>query len=325
MEYQEGDKSNEYYFTSFVGSLVLSKRGKKPSLKNYRLYDEKVREIDVPIVVMTNDEIKFEEFKKIFEELEKTLKRRPWFFYSASKEILERKPCPQMFEKFEELSGYQRNENTLFIGNLVGRILTDNSFEDLHFADNLGIKISTPNEYFDGKKFIRPYESFTPLNCITDEMETLKIPDDIKLLLIRGRRGCGKTFYCDNYLPDFIRLSKDEIGFVECEKQTKKILREGGKVVLDKIHPGLSSWHYSLEIALKMNIKIGILTINTPDVVLKHLRYYRYLTEGGKLFNNRIDSSYFSKEESPCFRDGFSFIKEIEWHSHLNKIGHWYF
>lgn len=329
---KEGDLSDEYYFTSFVGSLVLPKRGKIPSFKNFKLFHEKIKEIDYPIVIFTNAELKYEVFEKIVLEIEKLVKHKIWFYFCDSKDLgknkdktsfLERKPLPTMFQQFQEKSGYEITDETFFVGNLVGRILTDKSSEDLHFADNLGIGIKTPDELYFGISYQKPYENFNPLRLEENEMTKLEIPDEIKILLLRGQRGSGKTFYAKNYLPEFICLSKDEIGFVETEKITKKTIKEGGKVIIDKIHPGSDSWHYSLRLGEKYGVKVGILTLDTPEIILKHLRYHKFLEEDGNFIVS--DGIYFKKYEEPTYRDGFSFIKSVNWSSHLSKIGKWYF
>ena len=328
---REGDLSDEYYFTSFVGSLVLPIRGKTPSGKNWKFFHENIKKIDKPIVIFTNEVLKYEEFEKIFEEISKLVKMKPWFYFCNSKDLgktekkdfLERKPLPTMFHLFQEKSNYQITDETFFVGNLVGRILTDNSFEDLHFAENLGLPIKTPDELYFGVSYQKPYESFNPLKLEQNEMTKLEIPDDIKILLVRGQRGSGKTFYAKNYLPDFVCLTKDEIGFVETEKITKKTIKEGGKVIIDKIHPGSDSWHYSIKLGEKYGVKVGILTLDTPDIVLKHLRYHKFLEGEGEFIKS--DGIYFKKYEEPTYRDGFSYIQSVNWGSHLSKIGMWYF
>lgn len=88
-------------------------------------------------------------------------------------------------------------DNSFFVGDALGR-KTDHSDCDKEFADNMGVKCYSPEEYF------KPYENVAVPN--------ISVPDAKEVIIMIGYPGSGKTICSKNIIKNnknYIHIEKD--------------------------------------------------------------------------------------------------------------------
>ncbi|RKF53944.1 Bifunctional polynucleotide phosphatase/kinase [Erysiphe neolycopersici] len=150
----------------------------------------------------------------------------PITIYAATEKDLYRKPRTGIWLEllkdfdFNDSTGNLNLEESIFVGDAAGRQSSnkrpkDFSCSDRNFAENVGIKFATPEEYFLGEKQ-RPFlRNFEPSTYFQDtESQVTKVFTRINkqdIILLCGSPGAGKSsWYWKNLEPlGYVRVNQD--------------------------------------------------------------------------------------------------------------------
>ncbi|AFZ80530.1 polynucleotide kinase- 3'-phosphatase, putative [Theileria equi strain WA] len=119
----------------------------------------------------------------------------------------------------------------LTISKLRNWMVSDFSDCDLKFALNNDIPFNTPDEYFYGLDQPTPVIDLVPSEIGSQPFFP---PISNGLIIIVGPPSSGKTFFCANLFPNFVRITPDDFPTLEaCNKEIAKILKTGKNVIID--------------------------------------------------------------------------------------------
>lgn len=185
----------------------------------------------------------------------------PVSIYAATEKDIYRKPRTGMWTELlddNDLSapGSVDLENSFFVGDAGGRpaatgVSKDFSCSDRDFADNIGIRFLTPEEFFLKQKpreFKRVFDPRSFVGKAENEDDVVfekKNPQDMVLFV--GSPGSGKsTFYRKHLQPlDYVRINQDTLKTRDkCFKVAEENLSEGKSVVIGEC----TSTHLSFSI-----------------------------------------------------------------------------
>nr|XP_014289578.2 uncharacterized protein F21D5.5 [Halyomorpha halys] len=211
------------------GTLIKCKSGEHPKdHTNWTLWEDSVR-IELynlhnngyKIIIFTNQvgilrpnsSIKLHLFKSKIESVINQIGIPVQIYMATYHGGPYRKPIPGMWKIMELNSKVKANlEQSFFVGDSAGRE-KDFAASDRIFAENIGLKFYTPEEFFL-KELPCPYLElkYRPCNPETNKMPDLGIPSDQQEVIVMvGPPSSGKTFFVDNYLvpKSYVPVSLD--------------------------------------------------------------------------------------------------------------------
>ncbi|KAG8527914.1 uncharacterized protein KY384_006830 [Bacidia gigantensis] len=228
----------------------------------------------------------------------------PITFFAATSRDVYRKPRVGMWnEVLEELDLDERNDGVIvdecfFVGDAGGRAATvsqkaDHASSDRDFATNLGVKFSTPEEYFLNEE-PRPYvRHFEPSDYLTEASTSTdstpiafekKNPLDIVILC--GSPGGGKsTFYFTKLRPlGYERANQDTLKTREkCVVAARKMLDERLSVAVDNTNADTEVRAVWVKLAREYGVPVRCVYFTAPVRLCEHNDTVRALA--GEHFN----------------------------------------
>lgn len=241
------------------------------------------------IVIFTNQSKKWkcDQIKLVMEQL-----NIPLFIIIAINKQ-EYKPNPILFNKF--IKKYTINkEESFFIGDALGR-KSDYSDSDKIFAENIGIKYDSPENFFINKN-----ESF--------DIPIIQLSNNLKIIIMVGFPGSGKTTIAQNISKneEYIHISGD------IYKTTSKMKKEALKyiniksIIFDATHSSIKKRKELIEFGNKYNYEIVCIHLTTSlDISYKRNK----LREDSKQVPKIAYSVYNKYYEEPNENEGFILYK----------------
>ncbi|POS82651.1 hypothetical protein EPUL_004207, partial [Erysiphe pulchra] len=274
----------------------------------------------------------------------------PITIYAATEKDLYRKPRTGIW--LELLKDYDLDNSTenlnleesIFVGDAAGRQSLGNrpkdfSCSDRDFAENVGIKFATPEEYFLGEKqrpFSRKFEPSTYFQesesqglfsivknwskvnpDLVPEVFTRKNKQDI--ILLCGSPGAGKSsWYWKNLDPlGYVRINQDILKTREkCIRVASQNISEGKSVAIDNTNADIEVRSKWVELSNKHDVPIRCVHLITPTEICIHNDVVRALNDNmnpekrtilpGIAFNG-----YKKKFQPPNLDEGFQDIIEV--------------
>jgi len=215
-----------------------------------------------------------------------------------------------------------------FVGDAAGRdpdqLLRpkkDFSSSDREFAQNIGIKFETPEEYFlDHAPEPFKWHSFNP-KTITKatglKLYTGHLPltsSKQELILLVGAPASGKSTFTKKHLvpKGYFHVNQDTLKTKEkCLQATKEALEEGKSVVVDNTNPSADVRAKYLSLAKKKKISTRCYHLQASPLLIEHLNLYRESQAGTKRVPRIAYNVYKSNFESPTEEEGFVEVKTI--------------
>lgn len=208
------------------------------------------------IVIFTNQSKKWkhEQIKNVMTTL-----NIPCHIVIATKKDIY-KPNVELFNEFINDKSINK-EKSFYVGDALGRKI-DFSDSDLLFAQNIGIKCYSPEEYFD-IKFEMSKETIQNIKNITNLSN-----DEQKLVIMIGYPGSGKStiakFILHNF-QNFEIISGDEL---KTESKMKKAmtnyLNDNNSVIIDATNSNSKKRNVYINLGLKLGLnKNNIILIET--------------------------------------------------------------
>ncbi|EMR87027.1 putative polynucleotide kinase 3 phosphatase protein [Botrytis cinerea BcDW1] len=257
----------------------------------------------------------------------------PVSIYVATEKDIYRKPRMGMWKELLEdydihLPGDLKLQESIFVGDAAGRHAStgkskDFSCSDRNFAENVGIKFYTPEEYFldeTPRSFTRTFEpgDYSSENTTVSPKYKKDNPKDIVILC--GSPGAGKsTFYWKQLEPlgysrvnqDILKTKRDR-----CFKVAGQYLDEGRSVVVDNTNADRDVRSKWIALAAKHSVPIRCVHFLTSVQVCEHNDAVRALNETmnpekRKILPKLAFTSFTSRYQRPELIEGFQDITEV--------------
>ena len=239
------------------------------------------------IVVFTNQKnlekrMTKSEFKEKCSNIQKAV-GVPMMFYISLKTGYMRKPFPGMFE-FHKKHHPLMLEESFYVGDAWSK-KSCFSDSDLRFAQNCQITFYKAPDFFDVNASNDPYYEVTqsPFSdrdprFVSTQLQLRQFLTNKDYVFIVSPPASGKTTFCERYLPEFVRLSKDDHKGVS---KYRKIIKDNAdnKIVFDNTNSTFKSRETLLSYLPKKNI--GYIVRNVSKEQSLYLNKYRcFVTKG---------------------------------------------
>jgi bifunctional polynucleotide phosphatase/kinase len=208
------------------------------------------------IVIFTNQSKKWkhEQIKNVMTTL-----NIPCHIVIATKKDIY-KPNVELFNEFINDKSINK-ENSFYVGDALGRKI-DFSDSDLLFAQNVGIKCYSPEEYFN-IKFNITEETIKGIKKINNLNN-----DDKKLIIMIGYPGSGKSTianYILNNYKNFEIVSGDKLKTEsKMKKAMTKYLNDNKSIIIDATNGNKKKRNIYINLGLKLGLdKNNIILIET--------------------------------------------------------------
>ncbi|KAF8477536.1 polynucleotide kinase 3 phosphatase-domain-containing protein [Kalaharituber pfeilii] len=259
----------------------------------------------------------------------------PVTLYGATENDQYRKPRTGMWD--ELMDEYDLDVHAVdkaesfFVGDAAGRD-RDFSATDRYFANNIGVKFYTPEEFFLGHEPNTMKDEFNPMAYVTadtPESTLSRSPafmklNDIELVILVGPPGAGKSSFTKRHLCPlgYERVNQDIFKSRDkCMKAAAEFLEGKKSVVIDNTNADVETRKLWIGLAKKFSIPIRCIYLTTPLHVCQHNDAVRAF--GGDIFGQvnpekrkalpKIAfSSYKSRFVEPQLDEGFVDITKID-------------
>ncbi|XP_017780392.1 PREDICTED: bifunctional polynucleotide phosphatase/kinase [Nicrophorus vespilloides] len=317
------------------GTLIKTKSGKRfPVDENdwvllFPNITEKLKEIseDFKLVLFTNQrglhnaDDKVNAFKvKVTNILEKLGLTFLVFISTDSDKY--RKPSPGMWDLLKNVTEADVEES-FYVGDAAGRpgnkklkINKDHSLADRLFAQNVGLKFYTPEEYFlDAPKSTYDPPKFDPSKVETG-VYTIDLPKTPEMILMVGSPASGKSTFCKKVLipAGYVYVNRDTLKTAQaCLNAVKKALQEKKSVVVDNTNPSEEARKQFVLCAKNFKVPCRAFVMDVNTDMARHNNKFRQFTENThQQVNDIIIYTYFKNFVQPEKKEGIDEIKKIE-------------
>lgn len=257
----------------------------------------------------------------------------PISIYAATEKDIYRKPRTGMWSELLEdldihLPGDVDLENSLFVGDAGGRNASngkpkDFSCSDRNFAENVGIRFHTPEEYFLGeapREFTRSFEHSEYLTSSTTEvLEPFAKKNKLDIVLFCGSPAAGKsTFYWQQLEPlGYARINQDLLKTRDkCIKVAGQYLDEGKSVAIDNTNADREVRSKWVELAAKHSVPIRCVLFTANPELCEHNDVVRALNnvmnpEKRMILPSMAFRGFMSRYKKPELNEGFQDITKV--------------
>ncbi|TVY82457.1 Bifunctional polynucleotide phosphatase/kinase [Lachnellula suecica] len=255
----------------------------------------------------------------------------PISIYAATEKDLYRKPRTGMWTELLDDYDIQPDlEQCIFVGDAGGRHADggkpkDFSCSDRNFAQNVGIKFQTPEEFFlqePPRPFTRTLE---PSDYLPDSAAEATTPftkkQDLDVVILCGSPGAGKsTFYWKQLEPlGYARVNQDILKTKRdrCIKVAGEYLKEGKSVVIDNTNADAEVRGKWVELAAKHSVPIRCVWFTAAPQICEHNNVVRALNnamnpEERTILPTIAFRTFSSRYKQPKLSEGFQDITEID-------------
>ncbi|PVU97567.1 hypothetical protein BB559_001960 [Furculomyces boomerangus] len=250
----------------------------------------------------------------------------PFWFFAAKEEDFFRKPRIGIWylvaihaNKGEKID----LDSSFYVGDALGRpagwrqgVSKDHSDCDLKLAYNIGIKIYSPEEFFESK--IKPPKIVDPVhprdltslisekkkeydgyeNDLIENINQAKKDNKQVVVIMIGMPASGKsTFVLDTLVEKcgFTRVNQDTlVTKKKCLDFAAQSLKEGKNIVIDNTNPGPDPRSEFISLAKSFNTLIYCAHKDVPDQVVSHNNSFRAVYKQAIAIDNwvKFESSY---------------------------------
>ncbi|CAE6469007.1 unnamed protein product [Rhizoctonia solani] len=207
----------------------------------------------------------------------------PFRIFAAKEKDGFRKPMIGMWdalvEEFKKENVVIDKSASYFVGDAAGRA-KDHSAADRKLAHNLGVQFYTPEEYFKEKKeMLPPLTGFHPSTLgASDPVPTLTSSTTSEVVVFVGSPGCGKSsLFKKQFAPaGYVHINQDTFkDKKKCVKEAEKVIKEGGKCVIDNTNRDKATRAEYIEFARRLKCPIRCVWFDLPPELAWHNNMYR--------------------------------------------------
>ncbi|CAM0136906.1 unnamed protein product [Umbelopsis sp. WA50703] len=281
-------------------------------------------------------DMKIEGFKRKIRNILSQLSM-PVMLIAALKKDVYRKPVTAMWDLLYEKVGSDIDlKDSYYVGDAAGRAegwkgkaRKDHSCGDRKFADNIGIKFYTPEEFFLNEEATEftwgPFnpKTYSSEGQLFSPADTPLIPEDqkIEVVVFVGSPAIGKSTFAQKYLVsngyEYVNqaIHQDTLKTKEkCVAACESALRAGKSVVIDNTNPDMASRALYVKCAKAVNARIRCFWFTAPVALAQHNNAYRAYNApvgGRELLSGMVFNLFNSKLQEPKLTEGFEEIKII--------------
>lgn len=268
---------------------------------------QQLHEDGYSILVFTNQKnlekrMRKEDFKEKCMNIQQILEV-PIIFYISLEEGYMRKPFPGMFE-YHNKKYPVLEKDSFYVGDAWSKkeCFSDS---DICFAKNCALDFYRAEDFFteDNPPF---YNKISPSlilkrdgNFVRNQIKLRNFLDDKQYIFIISPPASGKTTFCERYLSEFVRLSKDD--YKQSAKYRHIITTNiENKIVFDNTNATFTSRDKILSY-LPEKAKIGYIIRHVPKEQALYLNKYRCFVSKGKekLLPNVAIYTYYKRLQLP--------------------------
>ena len=230
----------------------------------------------------------------------------PMLFYVSLEDGYMRKPFPGMFEVHKNQHPVMLEES-FYVGDAWSKKHCFSN-SDLCFAQNCQITFYKARDFFavaaDDCALAEPYVEVTPSpfvdrdpQFVATQLQLRQFLTDKDYVFIVSPPASGKTTFCERYLPEFVRLSKDD----HKGAAYRKIIKENAdnKIVFDNTNSTFRAREKLLSYLPKK--KVGYIVRQVSKEQTLFLNKYRcFVTKGaGELLPDVAIYSHYKRLQIP--------------------------
>ncbi|KAG2173495.1 hypothetical protein INT44_007086 [Umbelopsis vinacea] len=249
---------------------------------------------------------------------------------AAMKKDINRKPATGMWELLQKSVNGKIGES-FYIGDAAGRAAgwkpkakKDHSCGDRKFADNIGIKFQTPEEFFLNELPVKfSWGEFDPKTTTTEgplfsPTDTPLVSEDghQEVIVFVGYPASGKSTFAHKHLvpKGYVYVNQDTLKTREkCIAACRAALEAGKSVVIDNTNAERYTREYYIKAAKDSNAKIRCFWFMASRELAEHNNSYRAYNaiEGRELLSRMVFQMFSSKLQEPNVSEGYEEIKKI--------------
>ncbi|PKC67399.1 PNK3P-domain-containing protein [Rhizophagus irregularis] len=313
-------------------------RSKVIPKKLKQLYEEGYK-----IVIITNQggleisnktsEKKRKEFKAKIKNIVNNL-NVPCEIYAATARDKYRKPMIGIWKYITEHGNdgvITDMEESFYVGDAAGRgenwkpnAPHDWNDTDRKFAENIGIKFYTPEEFFENDK-PAPYSygDFNP-KSLSQDVELFApaspslVPSDrhCEVIVFVGYPASGKSSFAEKWLISngYVHVNQDKLKTkAKCIKSCEEALQEKKPVVIDNTNADVESRKAYIDLAKNYKVPVRCFWFQASEALAKHNNMYRAYgnIDGPRPLPEIAYSGFKSRFVEPKSEEGFDEIKKI--------------
>ncbi|CAG8600395.1 12756_t:CDS:10, partial [Acaulospora morrowiae] len=259
----------------------------------------------------------------------------PFVIYVATGRDKYRKPMAGIWKCLieNENNCFVDMEKSFYVGDAAGRednwkkgAQRDWADTDRKFAENIGLKFYTPEEFFDNEK-LAPFsysEGFDPKKLPQDvplfapTSPPLVVPkEQCEVVIFTGFPASGKSTFANKWLINngYTHVNQDKMKTkAKCIKACEEALEEKKSVVIDSTNSNAESRKDYIDIAKKYGVPVRCFWFQASEALAKHNNMYRVYGATGlgrTLLPDISFQVYKSKFSEPTLDEGFQEIKLI--------------
>ncbi|RIA97801.1 polynucleotide kinase 3 phosphatase-domain-containing protein [Glomus cerebriforme] len=203
---------------------------------------------------------------------------------------------------------------------------------DRKFAENIGIKFYTPEEFFENAKPVPySYGDFNPKNIPHDvELFTPALPPLVpsdghcEVVIFVGYPASGKSSFAKKWLivNGYVHVNQDILKTkAKCIKSCEEALQKNKPVVIDNTNPDIESRKAYIDLAKQYKVPVRCFWFQASEALSKHNNIYRaYGTiDGPRPLPEVAYSGFKSRFIEPKLEEGFDEIKKINFNFEGNE------
>lgn len=204
---------------------------------------------------------------------------------------------------------------SFYVGDAAGR-KEDFSDSDFKFALNLGLKFYTDVHSLDKNLEYRATKPIHPLvlaQCFDKylDQEIVEKTEEQEMIILVGPPASSKSSYAKKF-NDYLIVCQDDLKTKQkVINVTKKALKEGKSVIIDRKNEYLKDREEFINLANDFEVPVRIIWFDIPRDLSEHLSTYREIMTG-KHIPTIVFNKYYSKEkglEVPTDEEGAKVIK----------------
>lgn len=268
-------------------------------------------------ILRPNSSVKLHLFKSKIESVINQLGIPSQFYMATYHGGPYRKPIPGMWKLMELNSKVKADlEQSFFVGDAAGRE-KDIAASDRIFAENIGLKFHTPEQFFL-KESPTPYVElkYRPNNSKISEMPDLEVPSNQQEVIVMvGPPSSGKTFFVENYLipKGYVPVSLDYFDDWNVSVPVLvDILERNKSAVVDHTNWQVSDRWKFIYLCKVRDIKVRCFVMEWSVNRCAHNNKFKKMFDPNYIAVSPKQFNYFKERfEPPTMEEGFARILSI--------------
>ena len=137
-----------------------------------------------------------------------------------------------------------------------------------------------------------------------------------EMVVCCGSPGSGKSSFCKNYLPEYVRVNRDTLKTKEkCLKVAEQEMLQGRSVIIDNTNPKREDRRLFVDLAKRLGFKVRCFEFLTPKDICFHNDYQRIANSNRVHLSGKAGSipihTFFKYKEPPQLNEGYYEVNQV--------------